>query len=337
MTPTATLQAILDAARVERAVYAVTTLDLPDRLATGPRAVAALAEATGTRAPLLARLLRLLVAAGVLSEPQPGSFGLTPVGDLLRRDVPGSLRPRVLQLGASWQWHRQPGDVLVEALRTGDTAFDRVMGMPFFAYLAAEPEAGAVFDAAMTSLTRGMLGLLPRHYDFTEVGTVVDVGGGEGELLLDLLAHAPAARGILFDQPQVVARANARIAAAGMVDRCTAVGGDFFANAVPSGGDVYLLKMVLHDWADDRASAILGACRRAMGPHSRLLLVERVVPAMPPYALEPLLMDITMLLQLGSRERTETEWHDLLAVAGFRLTRVIPTAGPLSLIEGRPQ
>jgi hypothetical protein len=331
--PAAALRAILDAARVERVLYAVTVLGIPDLLAEGPRDVETLASATGTQGTLLGRVLRLLVAAGVLDEPTPEQFGLTAVGHLLRTEAPGSLRTFLLYRGEPWK--RLPWDGLVEMLRGGATAFAQALGAPFFDYLAAHPEAGALFDAAMTGLTRGMLGIVPTHYDFARIQTVVDVGGGEGELLLDILRHHPHLRGVLVDQPQVVGRAAARIEAAGLADRCTAVSGDFFA-AVPAGGDVYLMKMILHDWDDERARTILDVCRAAMDPDSRLLLVERVLPPAPPYPLEPFLLDLTMMLELGSQERTEAQWRELLASAGFDLARVIPTSTPMSLIEAQP-
>lgn len=334
MAPAESLQAILDAALVERVVYAATTLTIPELLAAGPRDVEGLAAETGTRPRLLARMLRFLVAAGVFTEPQPYHFGLAPVGELLCADAPGSMRPLVLFRGEPWK--RVPWDDLVDSLRTGETAFDRTVGASFFEYLADHPGAGAVFDAAMTGRTRQMLGLVPRHYDFSSMSAVVDVGGGEGELLLDILKHAPAAHGVLFDQPHVVERAAQRIKEAGLSDRCTVIGGNFF-DTIPPGADVYVMKMILHDWDDDRARVILGACRQAMGPDSRLLLVERVLPAAPPYPLEPFMGDMTMMLELGSWERTDAEWRDLLASAGLHLARIIRTGEPMSLIEGRPQ
>ena len=331
--PGAALRAILDAARVERAVYAVTALGVPDLLAAGPQDATKLAEETGTRAALLARLLRLLVAAGVFSEPDPGRFGLTPIGECLRSDVPGSQRTFVLYRGEPWK--RLPWDGLVEALRSGETAFEQVLGAPFFDYLAAHSDAGASFDAAMTTLTRGIGELVAQQYDFDGVDTVVDIGGGEGELLLDILGRHARLRGILFDQPQVVARTAARIESAGLTGRCAAVAGDFFVS-VPEGGDAYVMKMILHDWDDAPARAILRVCRAAMGDHARLLLVERILPPAPPYPLEPFLLDLTMMLELGSKERTEPEWRDLLASAGFRPTRIIATDTPMSIIEALP-
>lgn len=327
------LKRILDVARLDDAIYALTDLGIPELLTAEPRSVTDLAAESRTRPELLVRLLRFLVAGGVCTEPRPGEFALTEMGKCLRGDAPRSMRPLVLFRGQ--QFKRHGWLALSDVMRTGDVAFDKLNGAPLFEFLDAHADARGIFDAAMTGLTRAMTGVVTSHYDFSAAGLIVDVGGGEGALLIEVLSAHPGARGVLFDLRSVADAAREAIAAAGLADRCTVASGSFF-QAIPTGGDLYVMKMILHDWPDERAELILGNCRAAMDLGARLLVIERVLPPAPPYDLEPFMLDLVMLLELGALERTESQWQALFARAGFALTRVIPTTTPFHIIEARP-
>jgi hypothetical protein len=252
----------------------------------------------------------------------------------VRAGVPGSVRDYAVLVGEPMVWRSWGG--ILHSLRTGKPAFDHTFGAPLFEYLAAHPEEARVFDAAMTGRSAAENAAVLAAYDFSGAGTVVDVGGGQGALLAAILEANPRTRGVLFDRPHVVAAARPRLEAAGLAPgRFDLVEGDFFG-AVPAGGDIYVLKRIIHDWDDGRARSILRNCRAALSEAGRLLLVELVVPP----GNEPSdakLLDLLMLVYAGGRERTEAEYRDLLASAGFELARVVPTASNVSLVEAVPQ
>jgi len=310
-------------------IQAAAELKLPDQLASGPRDVATLAAATDTKPDPLRRLLFALAQLGLVVRLQDGRFGLTSLGACLKSDHPDGLNAF-----ARYQAHaiiQLPWANLVHTLRTGNTAFESVFGVPLFDYYAAHPDAAALFAAGMAARTAEHVAAIVGAYDWTAFGTIVDVGGGDGALLTAILAAAPNARGILFEWPSLQAAAAQRIAAAGLADRCTFVGGDFF-HSVPPGGDLYLLKHVLHDWEDHKVEAILHNLRRAAP--ARLLVAEPILPEGDEPALEAAMMDVAMLLVTGGRERTATEFAELYRRAGFRLTRVLPTGSAFRLVEG---
>jgi hypothetical protein len=327
------LRRLLLGYRVSRAIQVAAVLRIADLLADGPRGVDDLGAMTGTRGPSLYRLLRLLASEGIFTEVAPRRFGLTPLAELLRADVPGSQHALAVWDGTACVWDAW-GNVL-HALRTGQSAFEHTFGQPHFAYLAEHPDKAAAFNAYMVEQTSRASRAMLAAYDFSGLATIVDVGGGRGALLAAILSAYPAANGILLDQPAVVAEAAALLAQAGVADRCQVVGGDFFV-AVPDGGDAYVLRLVLHDWDDARCVAILRTCRRAMASDARLLVVEPLLPPgdLPSYGKY---QDIQMLVMLpGGRERTEDEHRALLDAAGLRLTRVVPTASELSVLEATP-
>jgi hypothetical protein len=319
-----------------RALYLAAKLGLADLLSGGPRDAPDLARATETHAPSLSRVMRLLTSVGVFEELDGGKFSLTPLGQLLRCDVPGSMRALVMlftgvELQDSWK-------ELEYCVRTGDPAFRRTSpNADPFAEMAKDPQAAALFDKAMATFAPQTAAAVTAAYDFSAFKTLADVGGGNGTLLINILKANPGLRGIVFDQPHVCRRATEQIAAAGMAERCDVVGGNFF-EAVAPGADAYLLKHVIHDWNDDRASAILKNCRAAMPPGGKLLLVEGVYPAhieQSPESRGATATDVNMLVATGGRQRTESEFRDLLAASGFRLTRLIPTPARVCVIEGQ--
>jgi SAM-dependent methyltransferase len=314
---------------VTQAIHAVVELGVIDHLAGGPRPVTELTTATGTNPDALHRYLRALAGEGLFREHPPGTFALTTMGGLLRSDTPGSLRHLVaLMVDEPYEAWALAGYTLL----TGRPAFDQAFGEPFFAWLAQHPLRAAEFDAAQAALAeRRMAPLLDR--DWTGVSTVVDVGGGNGTLLARLLQRHHHLRGVLVDLAHVVTRAHEVLAAAGVQDRCRCVPGDFFAD-IPR-GDVYVLAQVLHDWDDDRAGDILRRCRTAMPDHARLVILEQVVPEdNRPHPAK--LLDLHMLLLLGGRERTQTQWQALLATAGFTIEQISRSARS-ALIEARPK
>ena len=328
----ADLRQMLQGFWVTQALYVTAKLGITDLLAAGPRTADDLARETGTHARALYRLLRAVASVGVLSEDEAGAFGLTDLGQYLRADHLQSARGWALYVGepmmyGTWQH-------LLHSVTTGEPAFRHLHGVDPWEYRARHPDVGAVFDNAMTSNSLWQRDAVVASYDFSGERTVVDVAGGHGALLAGILAANPRARGVLFDQPHVVAGAEPVLRAAGVADRCALVGGSFF-EAVPDGGDVYLLKAIVHDWDDAQAAAILRICRRAMTPGARLLLIERVLA--PGDAPDPAkYADLNMLVMLGGQERTADEFAALYEAAGFRLTRVIPAATGVSLIEGAP-
>jgi hypothetical protein len=333
LPPSAALLKMITDYWVSQAVSTAAQLGIADFLKDGPKRSEELAPAVGADARALYRLLRALTSVGVFVEDEDSRFGLTPLGTYLQSDVPGSLRAIAIFFGTEFF---RAGSRLAYSVQTGQPAFDHVFGMGFFEYLERHPESGRVFNEAMTGLTRQRVAAVVAAYDFSSLRKIVDVGGGQGEFLIAVLKAHPTLTGVLFDLPTAINSAQQAIAAADLTERCALVAGDFFA-AVPSGGDAYVLSAVIHDWLDDKATAILQNCHRAMGKSSTLLLIERVLPpraeraaTLQPYAS---LADLLMMV-IGGQERTEAEFRALFTQAGFVLTRVIPTQSPFSVIEG---
>lgn len=330
----ATMGAMIMGFRTTQLVHTAARLGIADLLVEGPRDASALADAVGAHPRALYRLLRALASVGVFVEADDGRFELTPLAQTLRSDVPGSLRDLALLYGDEWLW-RAYGRTCY-SVTTGLPAFDLVHEQPLFEYLSLHPEAASTFDAAMTAFSERETAAILAAFDFSGAGQVVDVGGGRGALLASILDTNPRVRGVLFDRPPVVEVARDLLNRAGVADRCTLIAGDFFEAALPEGGDVYVLKSVLHDWDDARSIAILQRCREAMGPDSRLVVVERLVPDGRGPS-EAKLFDINMLVVTGGLERTEAEYRRIFEAAGFELARSVPTRAPVSIIEGVPR
>ncbi|GGS97227.1 methyltransferase [Planobispora rosea] len=334
-TPVSSPWELISSYMPAQVLYVAAELDLAAHLAGGERDAAELAAVTGTHAPSLHRLLRAMACLELVTETAPGRFALTETGDRLRDDAPGSFRALARlfcgpDLWASW-------GLLIDSVRTGEPAWERVTGSPAFEWMARNPEGSAVFNRAMSEGTRRSAPSIIAGFDFTRFGTLVDVGGGDGTLLSAILRAVPGLRGVLFDLPSGLAEAGRNLD--GLRDRCEIVSGDFFAE-VPKGADAYLLKGVIHDWDDERATAILRVCRAAMAPESTLLLLELTMPERidSPDAAVAVMGDINMLVATGGRERTETEFRALLAGAGFHSVEV---TGPfpdtaLWMISARP-
>lgn len=326
---------LIHSGAMSQAVCVAAELGIADLLASGPLHVDELARATASHAPSLRRLLRALTSLALCTENEDGSFALAPTGSLLRADAQESLRFWTVLCGR-YQW--PAWEELRHSVKTGRSAthFDR--GMEGFGRLSSDPEAARIFNGAMAELTRLLAADIVQAYDFAVAQLIVDVGGGHGALLSAILKAHPDAHGILFELPHAMAGARECLENMGLADRCQFLAGDFF-EAVPSGGDVYILKNVLHDWGDERASAILHNCRRAVAEQAKLLLIERVLPSRFEASAQHRAMawmDLTMLVSLGGRERAETEFRDLLASARFQLTKNTPTSSGISVLEAIP-
>ncbi|WZP00950.1 methyltransferase [Isosphaeraceae bacterium EP7] len=315
---------------VSQAVSVAAKLGVADSLKDGPRNCDDLARMHQADPSSLYRLLRALASVGVFSEVSDRRFALTPTAEFLRSDVQGSLRAVATMGGEDFTW-RPWGDLSL-TVKTGERAFDRIFGMPPFKYLAEHPDAAAIFDASMTGWSMQNSNAVAAAYDFSGIGTLMDIGGGHGYLLATILKANPSLRGILFETAEVSEGAKVRFAAEGLTDRCKVAAGDFFAS-IPEGADACILKSVIHDWDDRLATEILSNCRRAVGPGGRVLLAEMVIPAgNDPHPGK--LLDLEMLVMVGGRERTEEDFRKLLDGAGIRMTRIVPTASPTCVIEG---
>ena len=315
---------------ISRAVYLAAELGVADLLATGPRTAASLAQATQADEPALYRVLRLLAALGVLTEPEPRSFGLTVLGDRLRSDVPASMRNWAMLADTVGFDAYEP---ILEAVRMGRTGAEIAYGTATMERMRADAQRAARFDAAMSERTAAFAPSVAATYDFTAMRLIADIGGGQGTLLAAILHRHRHLRGILFDMADAAARAGHVLCEAGVADRCEVVAGDFFTG-VPEGADGYILANVLHDWDDRRAVQILQACRRVMAAGGRVLIAERLIPEDPRDAVPVLLSDLNMLLLSGGQERTSAEYGALLAAAGLRPGRILPVAAPYGVIEG---
>jgi SAM-dependent methyltransferase len=302
-------------------------LGIADLLGNGPRSAADLAAATQTDAKALYRLLRALAAVGVFTEVEPSRFGLTGVGEHLRSDHPESLASWVLFQGLFNDVNSQA----MHSIRTGMSTVPEVFAESLFEHLDRHPEKAAIFQEAMAQHSRLMGPRLLEAYDFGGARRVVDVGGGDGSFLSSIVRAHPEMSGVVYDAPYVADAAHKQLAAAGLGERCTFVGGNFLEQVHP-GGDVYLLKGVVHNWPDDDAVVLLRNCRRAMGSDGRLLLIEWVVPlGDEPHPSK--LLDLSMLFVYGGKERTEEEFIELLSAADLRLVRVVNTPSTLNFLE----
>lgn len=325
------LQQLVWGKATTQCLFVASKLGIADLLADGPRSVEELAAETETSAGALYRVLRLLASLDVFVEVAPRQFALTPMAELLQADAPCSFRDYAIVHGS--EWYNRAWAHLLYSVEKDEPAFDLACGLSLFEFMEDHPDAARDFNNSMTALSRFEAAGVCAAYDFSDCGTVVDVGGGHGRLLTDVLAAYPSLSGILFDQPSVVDAARPDLESSAIGARCRVVGGDFFEN-VPAGGDVYLLKHIIHDWDDERSAVILRNCREAMNNGGRVLVVEGVMPP----GNEPSnskLWDVVMLaLTSGGRERTEAEYAELYAQAGLTLARVVPTSAVVSIVEG---
>ncbi|MGB8029888.1 MAG: methyltransferase [Terracidiphilus sp.] len=325
--PTNPFQYIFPGIVAAQAIHAAVEFNIPDLLASGPKSSTELAAECGAYAPTLERLLRALTSIDMFQRLPDGRYRNTSLTDVLRADHPQSLKSEALFLPAPFMW--RPLGELAESIRTGEAAFDRVYGQNLFEYLAGKPEESDAFNRVMAQEISWTTPALLRAYDFSRVKRLVDVGGGHGLFLSQILAASPKLEGVLFDQPQVVAVAEKHLKGE-VAARIKIVKGSFF-NSVPEGADAYLLKRILHDWNDQDAARILGNVRRAIPANGKLLLLESLVDS----PVNPAGLTDLVMLVIGGRERTEADFRSLLESSGFSLRRIVPV-GPHSLLECQP-
>lgn len=331
--PSMAMLQMISAPWISQAIAAAAKLGIADLLKDGAKSSDELAQATATHARSLYRLLRALASLGIFAEDENGRFQLTPLASCLQTGVPGSVRGVAIMFGETF--HRQPWTHLLHSVKTGESAFEHVFGMEGFEYFNQNPEAARIFDEAMTSFTGALTATVTSDYDFSSFRKIVDVAGGQGGLISTILKAHPAMQGILFDLPYVIERAKPYVEAQGLSDRCELVSGSFF-ESVPSGGDAYTMKSIIHDWDDERAIAILKNCHQAMLKNGKLLLFEVVVPPSNEPSFSKL-VDLEMLVMAsGGRERSEAEYRALFEAAGFQLTNIFNTQSPYNIIEGVP-
>jgi hypothetical protein len=321
------LAAMISGYWISQAIHVAAKLGIADHLVEGPASAEKLAEPLGCLPEPLHRLLRALASIGVFSETDDGRFSLTPRAEFLRSDHPATIRPMAIMLGgvqyASW------GE-LEHSLATGKTGFSKLYGQGLFDYLGEHPEEAAVFDAAMTSIHGAETQAAMEAYPLDGAKCLVDVGGGNGSQLAEMLEQDPYLTGVLFDLPHVASRAEPALKNR-IPGRCEAVGGSFF-ESVPSGGDVYLLRHILHDWYDEDCLRILRSIEAVLPTTGRLLVIESVIRPGNEFDFGKWL-DLTMLVAPGGKERTEAEFAALFAAANLKLVRVVPTKSPVSVLE----
>jgi hypothetical protein len=321
-----------------RLVYLAAELGIADLIANGLSTAEALAERTGTHAPALYRMLRALCAYGVFDEPIPGQFGLGPMGAQLRSEVSGSVRNFARFFGDQRTWKCLAE--LEHTMRTGETGMRRAFGSTGFEYLATHPAEASIFNAAMGEVARHAARAAIAQYDFSRFRIILDVGGGNGTFLAEILRTATLAAGILFDVPAGLTEAKETLLRADVASRCTVMPGDFF-KSVPPGADLMILKNVIHNWNNEQAAAILSQCRTAASSQSRLLLIERVMPEKMTVSeanQRGATLDIRMLTVAGGLERTEDEYRNMLVAARFAWVRTIMLPAPWdqAMVEAVP-
>lgn len=321
-----------------RLVYLAAELGIADLMANGLSTAEALAEKSGTHAPALYRMLRALCAYGVFEEPTPGKFGLTSIGAQLQSEVSGSFRNFARFFGDQRTWKCL--EEFEHTVRTGETGMKRAFGCTGFEYLASHPEEASIFNAAMADVARHVARAAIAQYDFSRFRTILDIGGGNGTFLAEILRSATVSAGILFDVPAGLMEAKGALLRANVASRCTVMPGDFF-KFVPPGADLMILKSVIHNWNDEQAAAILSRCRAAASSQSRLLLIERVMPETMTVSAanqRGAALDMRMLTVTGGVERTEDEHREMLAGAGFAWARMIMLPAPWdqAMIEAVP-
>lgn len=315
-----------------RTVHAAAKLGLADQLADGPRSAAELAGAVHAHAPSLHRLMRTLASLGILAEQKEQRYALTNLGAALKTNAPGSARSTVLTFGSPWA--QSAWDHLVYSVQTGKTGFEKAQGMPLFDFFAQHPEDASLFNETMVGFHSQEPPAIAAAYDFSAFKTIVDIGGGTGNLLAAIIRRYAGPRGVLFDLPHVVAEAPAFLKENGVSERVTIEAGDFF-KTVPAGGDAYVLSHIIHDWDEDQCLSILRHIRKVMNSAGRLLIVEMVLPAGDtPHPGK--ILDIAMLVWPGGQERTLTEYDQLLSNGGFHLSRAVPTDSAVNVVEAVP-
>ena len=327
MPPQAIVMQMAMGYMMSQATGVAAKLYIADHLKDGAKTIEELAALTNTHAPSLYRLMRALVSAGFFQRDSENHFSNNVLSEFLRSDHPESFRPALHMMSDPEHWNAHGN--LLQSIKTGEIAFDYTFGMPVFPYFATHPKAAEVFDNAMTSFSKSSANAVVATYDFSDAKTIADIGGGHGRLLATVLKTAPNAKGILFDQSQVL-EGNI-LDEAGVGDRTETISGNFFAE-IPVVADVYLMKFIIHDWNDEQSISILSNLAKSAPTGAKLLLVETVVEEEFTPSISKI-MDLNMLVMTGGKERTATEYSELFEKTGFKLTNVYPTPSPMSIVE----
>ncbi len=311
---------------ISKPIYVAAELGIADMLSDGPQSIKALAQMSHAHAPTLYRVMRALASVGIFTESEDKVFDLTPMAECLKT---GAMRSMALMFNANW--NDRAWEYLMESVRKGNTPFEKAHGMQVSKYLETNPHISDVFNEANAIKAAGSHRAIVDVYDFSDIHTLTDVGGGVGVLMAEILAANPHMKGVVADLPPVVREAEKVIQARRLRDRLKATACDFF-ESIPAGSDAYLMSHVLHDWPDDQCGIILKNCYKAMKPESKLLIVEMIVPTGNEPSIAKLL-DLEMLVITGGKERTKKEFEALLESSGFKLLRVIPTLESINVIE----
>jgi hypothetical protein len=327
--PQATIMHLSMGAMVTQAIYVATKLSIADILADGQKHVDQISHEADAHSPSLYRVMRTLSSLGIFNETQPRTFANTPLSEVLRADVPGSMRNSMIFMGEPW--HFNVWGNMLHSARTGGTAWKETYGEEVFDWIAKQPEASEIFNGCMSELSAGAAPAIVDGYDFSGIDTLADIAGGHGYLLSQILKANPNMKGILFDMEHVISGAAEMLRSFGVEDRVETVSGDFFAE-VPA-ADAYIMKHIIHDWDDERSIKILKTIHQAMKGDGKVLLAEMVIPE----GNEPhpgKMLDLEMLTSPGGLERTADEYARLFEQSGFKLNRIVPTKSPFSVIEG---
>ncbi len=313
-----------------QAIYVAAKLGIADLLKSGPKSCELLAEFTQTSQRELFRLLRSLASIGIFAEVEDAFFELTPLATYLQSETPSSLRSLVIYYGEETY---QPWGSLLHSIKTGETAFNHVHKGGVFQYFAQHPESAAIFNQAMTEYSVEEVNAVINAYDFSKFDKIVDVGGGQGSFIATILKANDKPKGVLFDLPQGIKGAKKHLETAGLMGRCEIIAGDFF-ESIPGSGDAYIFKNIFVNWDDERCIDILKTCHHAMAENGKLVIIEVSVISSKNAPSFSKLFDLHMLVMTGGRGRTEAEFQALFAATGFKLTNIIPTESPASIIEG---
>ncbi len=327
LPPPAQLMKFIIEKWISKPIYVAAELGIADILAQGPKSIAEIAKMSQSHAPTLYRIMRTLASVGIFSETEDKQFQFTPMAECLKS---GAMRAAALLFHS--EWSEKAWGYFLDSVKTGETAFEKAHGMPVSDWLKKNPLAAKVFNEANAMKATMSHRAIVDVYDFSGINTLTDVGGGTGSLMAEILIANPFMKGIVAELPSVIQETKKYILTKGIADRCEAVECDFFKE-ISSGSDAYLMSHILHDWTDEQCKTILINCHKAMKPQSKLLIVEMVIPPGNEPSIAKLL-DLEMLVMTGGRERTETEFKELLESSGFKLSRIIPTNESICIIEG---
>jgi hypothetical protein len=311
---------------ISKPIYVAAKLSIADILSDGPKSIEELAQMIDVHAPSLYRLMRALACLGIFSETNDGRFESTPMAECLKSDA---LRPIALMMHSDW--HDKAWANLLESVKTGEKAFDNAHGMPVFDWFRQNPQAARIYNEANAIKASTSHRAIIDVYDFSGINSLADIGGGNGALMVEILKANPSLSGMIADLPSVVTAAKDFISKHGLESRCNVIACDFF-HKIPAGSDAYLMSHILHDWDDEQCLTILKNCHSAMKPGTRLLVVEAIIPKGNEFSIAKLL-DLEVFVMGGGRERTANEYRELFEHTGFEISRIVPTAESISIIE----